>query len=149
VTQTINVPTDSIKLRQLQVAVTPMIAQISGQAIVGAIDSAIDAGFNGSPQAVTPNGSGFTYQIPLGAPAADIIGGAGSGTSGRSGTRTGSPVIRRQGGNGAADAGASPPGGRAAMARRLARGSLTCRSFRWRPVRACHRLAKRGFRRTK
>src|SRR5262249_52935751 len=36
--QTVNVPTDSIKLREMQVSVTPMIAQISGQAIVGAID---------------------------------------------------------------------------------------------------------------
>jgi subtilisin family serine protease len=101
-TQTISIATDSVKLRELQVSVTPMIAQISGQAIVGAIDSAIDAGFNGNPQALTPNGSGFTFQIPLGEPADDSI---GSRTSPRSGTSTGSPVIRRQGGSGGGDAG--------------------------------------------
>src|SRR6266403_5517724 len=71
-TQTVSVPTDSIKLREMQISVTPMIAQISGQAIVGAIDSAIDAGFSDNPQALVPNGGGFTFQIPLGQPAADI-----------------------------------------------------------------------------
>ena len=39
-----------------------MIAQISGQAIVGAIDHAIDAGFSENPQALTPNGAGFNFQ---------------------------------------------------------------------------------------
>jgi Bacterial Ig-like domain (group 3)/IPT/TIG domain len=48
--QTVNVPADSIKLRAMQVSVTPMIAQISGQAIVGAIDYAIDAGFSENPR---------------------------------------------------------------------------------------------------
>src|SRR6516164_8872744 len=60
--QTVNVPTDSIKLREMQVSVTPMIAQMSGQAIVGAIDYAIDAGFSENPQALTPNGAGFNFQ---------------------------------------------------------------------------------------
>ena len=60
-TQTVNVPADSIKLREMQVAVTPMVAQISGQAIAGAIDNAIDVGFSGNPPAFTPNGGGFTY----------------------------------------------------------------------------------------
>ena len=100
-TQTVSVPTDSIKLRQLQVSVTPMIAQISGQAIVGAIDSAIDAGFSGNPQALTPNGGGFTFQIPLGQPAADIGGGGKRTASAAALAR----VIRRQGGSVGADAG--------------------------------------------
>ena len=64
--QTVNVPTDSIKLREMQVSVTPLIAQMSGQAIVGAIDNAIDAGFSEYPQALTPNGAGFSFQAVLG-----------------------------------------------------------------------------------
>lgn len=63
--QAVNVPSDSIKLREMQVSVTPIIVQISGQAIVGAIDSAIDAGFSDNPQALAPNGGGFSFQIAL------------------------------------------------------------------------------------
>jgi len=70
--QTVNVPTDSIKLREMQVSVTPMIAQISGQAIVGAIDHAIDAGFSENPQVLTPNGAGFSFQTGLGQPPAAL-----------------------------------------------------------------------------
>jgi Subtilase family/Bacterial Ig-like domain (group 3)/Autotransporter beta-domain/IPT/TIG domain len=80
--QTVNVPTDSIKLREMQVSVTPMIAQLSGQAIVGAIDAAIDAGFSDNPQALTPNGAGFNFQTALGQPAATPIGSGPSRTDG-------------------------------------------------------------------
>jgi Autotransporter beta-domain/Bacterial Ig-like domain (group 3) len=59
--QTINVPADSIHLREMQVSTMPMIAQASGQAISGAIDSAIAAGFAGNPKMMSPNGAGFTY----------------------------------------------------------------------------------------
>ena len=59
--QTVATPADSIRLRQMQVMVTPMVANVSGQAITGAIDSAISVGFGGTPPALTPNGSGFTY----------------------------------------------------------------------------------------
>jgi hypothetical protein len=55
------VPADSQRLRALQVTLTPMIAQVSGQAITGAVDSAIGVGFSGVPGSLTPNGSGFTY----------------------------------------------------------------------------------------
>src|SRR5262249_13953568 len=79
--QTVNVPTDSIKLRAMQVSVTPLIAQISGQAIVGAIDYAIDAGFSENPQALTPNGAGFSFQTAL--PAAAPTGSGGNRTEGR------------------------------------------------------------------
>ncbi|WP_338028970.1 hypothetical protein [Bradyrhizobium septentrionale] len=41
-----NTPSDSAKLRELQVNVTKVVAQASGQAISGAIDSAISDGFN-------------------------------------------------------------------------------------------------------
>ena len=116
--QTVNVPTDSIKLREMQVSVTPMIAQISGQAIVGAIDHAIDAGFSENPQALTPNGAGFSFQTPLGQPAAAPTGSggnrtegrvpvrAGAGTQGRVQVTAGSLANGLQGGNGA------PPGTR-------------------------------------
>jgi hypothetical protein len=54
---------DSQKLRAMQTAVTPVVAQISGQAITGAIDNAMDGGFSDSPPAVTPNGGGFTFNF--------------------------------------------------------------------------------------
>src|SRR5246500_89710 len=116
--QTVNVPTDSIKLRAMQVSVTPMIAQMSGQAIVGAIDYAIDAGFSENPQALTPNGAGFSFQTGLGQPAAAPTGSGGNRTEGRvrgsagAGTQravqvtAGSLANGLQGGNGA------PPGTR-------------------------------------
>src|SRR5439155_17364435 len=103
--QTVSVPTDSIKLREMQISVTPIIAQISGQAFVGAIDSAIDAGFSGNPQCLMPNGGGFTFHIPLGQPAADIIGSGGNRTAVSSGAGPGSIASGRQGGSGGADAG--------------------------------------------
>ena len=117
-TQTVNVPTDSVRLRAMQVSVTPMIAQISGQAIVGAIDYAIDAGFSENPQALTPNGAGFSFQTGLGQPTAAPTGSGGNRTEGRmrvgagAGTQravqvtAGSLANGLQGGNGA------PPGTR-------------------------------------
>jgi hypothetical protein len=104
--QAVNVPSDSIKLREMQVSVTPIIAQISGQAIVGAIDSAIDAGFSDNPQALAPNGGGFSFQIALDQPAATTIRSIGNGPGGRGGAGAGSLANGRQGGNGA------PPGTR-------------------------------------
>jgi hypothetical protein len=59
--QAVAVPADSVKLREMQISTTPMIAQISGQSITGAADAAVAAGFGGTPQMLTPNGSGFTY----------------------------------------------------------------------------------------
>lgn len=44
--QTVNVPTDSVRLRALQINVTKMVAQASGQAISGAISDAITDGFS-------------------------------------------------------------------------------------------------------
>jgi hypothetical protein len=119
--QTVNVPTDSVKLRGIQVSVTPMIAQLSGQTIVGAIDFAIDAGFSDNPQSLTPNGAGFSYQTALGQPAAALSGGGrnttqgsapvgagpvGNGTGARVRLRPGSLADGTYGGNGA------PPGTR-------------------------------------
>ena len=116
--QTVNVPAGSIGLRQLQVSATPIIAQISGQAISGAIDSAIDAGFSSNPPLVTPNGGGFTVQVPLDQPPETTIPriptlrpGGGANTTGLAvgasrGNGPGSLANGRQGGNGA------PPGTR-------------------------------------
>jgi hypothetical protein len=122
--QTVNVPADSLSLRQMQDSTTPIIAQISGQAISSAIDSAISAGFSDNPPAVTPNGGGFTVQIPLDQPPAttfprirtpqlDRGGGNTAGFSlgrprgnGANGNGPGSLANGRQGGNGA------PPGTR-------------------------------------
>ena len=104
--QAVNVSTDSVKLRAIQVSVTPLIAQLSGQAIIGAIDNAIDAGFSDNPQSLTPNGDGFTFQIALGQPAAAPIGSVRTGTGRGNRAGRGSLANGRQGGNGA------PPGTR-------------------------------------
>jgi hypothetical protein len=61
VTQVVNAVSDSVRLRQMQMAVMPVVTNISGQAISGAIDTAISNGFGGSCQLVSPNGGGFTY----------------------------------------------------------------------------------------
>ena len=60
---TYGVPLDSQKLRAMQVAVTPVVAQISGQAITGAVENAVEDGFSGNPQPVSSNGSGFTFNF--------------------------------------------------------------------------------------
>jgi hypothetical protein len=76
VTQYVNAPADSVKLRLLQIAAMSVESNTSAQAITGAIDSAIAAGFSGTCAiAPTPNGSGFTYcfdgeQPPQNAPPA-------------------------------------------------------------------------------
>ncbi len=62
ITQVVNAPADSVKLHELQLAVMNVETNVSAQAITGAIDSAIGAGFSGVCSAApTPNGSGFTY----------------------------------------------------------------------------------------
>ncbi|MEW6644196.1 MAG: putative Ig domain-containing protein [Pseudomonadota bacterium] len=62
--QTVNIPADSLKLRALQVNVTRVIAQNSGQAISGAIDSAISEGFSdGGGSFITPSGMGMRFNF--------------------------------------------------------------------------------------
>jgi hypothetical protein len=61
--QAVNVPADSIKLRQLQVAVTKVVAQNSGQAISGALDNAIADGFSDGGSLVTPDGAGLRFNF--------------------------------------------------------------------------------------
>jgi uncharacterized repeat protein (TIGR01451 family) len=62
-TQTVAIPADSIKLRQLQVAATRVVAQNSGQAIAGAIDTAIADGFSDGGDLVTPSGTGLRFNF--------------------------------------------------------------------------------------
>ena len=59
VTQSVNTPPDSLKLRALQVDITKIAAPNSGQAISGAIDAAIEEGFSGGSQLVTPSELGL------------------------------------------------------------------------------------------
>ncbi|WP_338821743.1 Ig-like domain repeat protein [Bradyrhizobium septentrionale] len=62
--QTVNTPSDSAKLRELQVNVTKVVAQASGQAISGAIDSAISDGFNDNGgNFATPGPSGMRFNF--------------------------------------------------------------------------------------
>ena len=61
--QAVNVPADSIKLRQLQVAVTKMVALNSGQAISGALDNAIADGFSDGGGLVTSSGTGLRFNF--------------------------------------------------------------------------------------
>ena len=54
------VPADSVNLRKLQATVTPMAAQIWGQAVVGAMKSAVSEGFAGGGGAlISPSGNGM------------------------------------------------------------------------------------------
>jgi hypothetical protein len=61
VIQVVNASNDSTNLRQMQLAVMPIVTNLSGQAISGAIDNAIGSGFSGDCQMLAPNGGGFTY----------------------------------------------------------------------------------------
>lgn len=61
--QTVNIPADSLKLRALQVNVTRVIAQNSGQAISSAIDGAIAEGFGDGGSFITPNGMGMRFNF--------------------------------------------------------------------------------------
>lgn len=58
-TQAVNVPKDSERLRSLQVATTVIVAQNSGAAISGAIDSAIEEGFADGGAILVPSETGL------------------------------------------------------------------------------------------
>ena len=58
-TQTVQIPPDSVRLRALQVSVTKMEAQSSGDAFAGAVDGAIADGFSeGGGTLITPSSNG-------------------------------------------------------------------------------------------
>jgi uncharacterized repeat protein (TIGR01451 family) len=65
--QAVNVPADSIKLRQLQIMVTQLVAQSSGMALSGAIASAINDGFSDTPPFMVPSASGLHVNLTAGA----------------------------------------------------------------------------------
>jgi hypothetical protein len=62
-TQTVAIPADSIKLRQMQVEGTVVVAQTSGQAISGALDTAIADGFSDGGRLATPSGTGLHFNF--------------------------------------------------------------------------------------
>jgi uncharacterized repeat protein (TIGR01451 family) len=76
--QTVNTPTDSLRLRALQVLATPVEAQVSGQAFSGAVQSAISEGFGGGGPLVSPNSGGIRFNF-----AADADGQAQAATAPR------------------------------------------------------------------
>lgn len=57
------VPADSANLRKLQATVTPMAAQVWGQATVGAMQSAVTEGFAGGGNLISPTGSGMRFNF--------------------------------------------------------------------------------------
>jgi Bacterial Ig-like domain (group 3)/Autotransporter beta-domain len=57
--QSISMPRDSTRLRNVQIEVTRVVAQNSGQAISGAIDAAIDEGFSDANQMLAPGELGL------------------------------------------------------------------------------------------
>jgi len=62
--QIVSVPADSLKLRAMQVMVAPVEAQVSGQAITGAINSAVSEGFGeGGGNFISPSGSGVRFNF--------------------------------------------------------------------------------------
>ena len=61
--QTVNIPVDSVRLRAMQLNVTRMVAQSSGQAISGAIDDAITEGFDAGGAFVNPSRSGIRFNF--------------------------------------------------------------------------------------
>jgi hypothetical protein len=72
VIQAVNTPADSLKLRAMQALAAPVIAQNSGAAISGAIDTAISEAFSDNGALVTPSGSGVRFNFaadPDGKPA--------------------------------------------------------------------------------
>jgi hypothetical protein len=56
-----NTSSDSVKLRELQVSATPIIAQAWAQSVTAAMDDAVTTGVGGNPRSLSPAGTGFTY----------------------------------------------------------------------------------------
>jgi hypothetical protein len=57
--QSVSIPPDSVKLRDMQIEATAVVAQTSGAAISGAIDSAISEGFSDGGELITPSDLGL------------------------------------------------------------------------------------------
>ncbi|WP_196237396.1 putative Ig domain-containing protein [Bradyrhizobium elkanii] len=80
-TQTVNIPADSVKLHALQVNVTKVVAQGSGQAISGAIDGAIADGFADGGTLLTPSATGIHFNFAADPSEESDAGMAGFGAS--------------------------------------------------------------------
>jgi hypothetical protein len=61
--QSVSTPQDSLKLRALQIIATKTVAQNSGSAISGAIDTAISDGFGDGGDLVTPSDGGLRFNF--------------------------------------------------------------------------------------
>ncbi|UGV29152.1 autotransporter domain-containing protein [Rhodopseudomonas boonkerdii] len=61
--QAVSTPQDSLKLRALQIIATKTVAQNSGAAIAGAIDTAISEGFNDGGSLISPSGSSIRFNF--------------------------------------------------------------------------------------
>ncbi|MCG6204084.1 putative Ig domain-containing protein [Rhodopseudomonas sp. HC1] len=61
--QAVRTPQDSLKLRALQVVATKVVAQTSGAAISGAIDTAISEGFADGGELIAPSGTGLRFNF--------------------------------------------------------------------------------------
>jgi Bacterial Ig-like domain (group 3) len=64
-----NSSSDSVKLRELQVSATPIIANAWAQSVTAAMDDAVTTGFSGNPRSLSPAGTGLTYYFDGDAPA--------------------------------------------------------------------------------
>jgi hypothetical protein len=95
VVQAPTVPADSVALQALQVTVTKVVAQNSGQAISGSIDNAISDGFSDGGGPVTSGGTGLHFNFaadPDRAGATDgesVVSERWNGTFGRDGAASG------------------------------------------------------------
>lgn len=80
-TQSVDIPADSAKLRALQVNATKVVAQSSGQAISGAIDSAVSEGFSEGGQYVTPGDGSLRFNFAASPDGDDAAGRPARGSS--------------------------------------------------------------------
>nr|WP_028161670.1 Ig-like domain repeat protein [Bradyrhizobium elkanii] len=89
--QAVNTPQDSLKLRALQIIATKTVAQNSGAAIAGAIDTAISEGFSDGGSLVSPSGGSIRFNFsadpdqPQAATAGADVSDRWNGSYGRSG----------------------------------------------------------------
>jgi Bacterial Ig-like domain (group 3)/IPT/TIG domain len=61
--EVVSTPADSLKLRAMQVQATKVVAQNSGQAISGAVDTAIADGFSDGGNFIAPGGNGLHFNF--------------------------------------------------------------------------------------
>src|SRR6185312_1798097 len=62
-TQSVGLPLDSLRLRSFQIAATKLVAQSSGQAISGAIESDVTEGFAEDDELFRPSETGLRLNL--------------------------------------------------------------------------------------